>query len=207
MMWSSLTRPGRETYRCMIPRMPSPARGWPYRPAGLHSRGPSPGTPWGFLKVDARATGKEFQAMHAPPPLPHLLVVDDNLLNLELLANMLQTPGYRPTTTVTSGEEALATLDDAIVLVLMDINLPSMDGIKAIRRLKADPRTAGIRVVALTALAMPGDRERFWPREPTATSPNPSTPRLSPPKLPPFSNARVDEKNGSKSRRALPFEV
>lgn len=45
--------------------------------------------------------------MHAPPPLPHLLVVDDNLLNLELRADMLQALGYRPTT-MSSGEEALA---------------------------------------------------------------------------------------------------
>ena len=62
----------------------------------------------------------------------------------------------------TTGEEALAAAFEHLPdVVLMDIRLPDMDGTEAVRRLKQDSRTAAIPVVALTAFAMKGDRERF----------------------------------------------
>ena len=74
---------------------------------------------------------------------------------------MLQLNGYE-TLEASTGEQAieLAT-QHAPDLVLMDIRLPGTDGVEALRRLRADERTADIPVVALTAQAMAGDRERF----------------------------------------------
>ena len=61
-----------------------------------------------------------------------------------------------------SGPEALAGLArDLADIVLLDISLPGMDGVEVLRRLRADPRTAEMPVIALTAHAMTGDRERF----------------------------------------------
>ena len=82
-----------------------------------------------------------------------ILVVEDNPMNLKLARNVLRSRGYQ-VHEATSGEEALQKLREVRAdLVLMDIQLPGMDGIEVTRRLKADPRTAGLPVVALTAHA------------------------------------------------------
>lgn len=89
-----------------------------------------------------------------------ILVVEDNPLNLELVSDILGASGFlvRPTDTA---EDALrAARCETIDLILMDIGLPGMDGLEAIRLLKSDPRTREVPVVALTAHAMRGDRER-----------------------------------------------
>jgi two-component system cell cycle response regulator DivK len=90
-----------------------------------------------------------------------ILVVEDNELNMKLFRDVLVAGGYR-TLEATTGSEAvdLAT-EHAPDLVLMDIQLPDLDGVQALRRLRADERTAAIPVLALTAQAMDGDRERF----------------------------------------------
>ncbi len=90
-----------------------------------------------------------------------VLVVEDNEKNMKLFRDVLQATGYR-TLEATTGEQAveLAT-EHAPDLVLMDIQLPDIDGVEALRRLRADERTASIPVLALTAQAMHGDRERF----------------------------------------------
>ena len=90
-----------------------------------------------------------------------ILVVEDNEMNMKLFRDVLLATGYR-TLEATTGEEAveLAT-EHAPDLVLMDIQLPDIDGVEALRRLRADERTASIPVLALTAQAMQGDRERF----------------------------------------------
>jgi signal transduction histidine kinase/CheY-like chemotaxis protein len=90
-----------------------------------------------------------------------ILVVEDNETNMKLVRDVLQAKGYT-TLEASTGEDAVElarTLDPA--LVLMDIQLPGIDGIEALAQLRGDERTSAIPVVALTAQAMRGDRERF----------------------------------------------
>jgi two-component system cell cycle response regulator DivK len=90
-----------------------------------------------------------------------ILVVEDNEKNMKLFRDVLQANGYE-TLEATTGERAVAlTLEHTPDLVLMDIQLPDIDGIEALGRLRADERTASIPVLVLTAQAMDGDRERF----------------------------------------------
>jgi CheY-like chemotaxis protein len=89
-----------------------------------------------------------------------VLIVDDNPVNLKLARVLLCGEGYEVRTAATA-EEALALLPAFLPrLILMDLQMPGMDGFDLTRRLKADPATRGIRVLALTAYAMKGDEER-----------------------------------------------
>lgn len=89
-----------------------------------------------------------------------ILVVEDNDRNLKLVRDVLQYAGY-DVVEARTGEQgvALATADPPD-LVLMDLQLPGIDGAEALRQLRAVPATADIPVVALTAFAMKQDRER-----------------------------------------------
>ena len=90
-----------------------------------------------------------------------VLVVEDNEKNMKLVRDVLTATGYE-TLEATTGEEALdLARTEQPALVLMDVQLPGIDGIEALGRLRGDPRTASIPVLALTAQAMQGDRERF----------------------------------------------
>jgi two-component system cell cycle response regulator DivK len=90
-----------------------------------------------------------------------ILLVEDNERNMKLLRDVLQATGYR-TLEAGSGEEAVAlAASHGPALVLMDVQLPGIDGVEALRRLRRDERTEAIPVLALTAQAMHGDRERF----------------------------------------------
>jgi two-component system cell cycle response regulator DivK len=90
-----------------------------------------------------------------------ILVVEDNEKNMTLVRDILLATGYAPIE-ASSGEAALAlAAEEHPALVLMDIQLPDLDGAEALRRLRSDERTAAIPVLALTAQAMQGDRERF----------------------------------------------
>jgi two-component system, cell cycle response regulator DivK len=91
----------------------------------------------------------------------HVLVVEDNDKNMKLVRDVLGAVGYS-TIAASSGAAALAIAAEHMPgLVLMDIQLPDIDGVEALRRLRSDERTAAIPVLALTAQAMHGDRERF----------------------------------------------
>lgn len=94
----------------------------------------------------------------------NILVVEDNDMNMQLVEFLLEEGGYR-IVKATSGEEALAITREgpgrAPDLILMDIHLPGMDGLSVVRAIKADERTARIPVLALTAHAMRGDKDRF----------------------------------------------
>jgi CheY-like chemotaxis protein len=91
---------------------------------------------------------------------PKVLVVDDNPTNLKLIAYLLQAKGY-DVQTATDAENALECVHaDRPALILMDLQLPGMDGLELTRRLKADPTTREIVVIAVTAYAMKGDEER-----------------------------------------------
>jgi len=92
---------------------------------------------------------------------PVILIVEDNPRNLKLARDVLNHVGYR-TLEADNAEDGLALAHaEQPGLVLMDVQLPGMDGLEALARLRADPVTAHIRVVALTAFAMKDDRERF----------------------------------------------
>jgi CheY-like chemotaxis protein len=89
-----------------------------------------------------------------------VLVVDDNAVNLKLVRVILHRDGH-DVRTAASAEEALAQLETLRPpLILMDVQLPGMDGLALTRRIKADPRHAGTRIVALTAYAMKGDEAK-----------------------------------------------
>jgi len=92
---------------------------------------------------------------------PQILVVEDNERNMKLFCDLLQASGYH-TLEATTGESAVElALEHGPDLVLMDIQLPDIDGVEALGRLRADERSATLPVLALTAQAMEGDRERF----------------------------------------------
>ena len=88
-----------------------------------------------------------------------ILVVEDDADNRRIVAKTLSVEGYE-IIEATDGVQALARAQaDHPDLILMDLALPNMDGWEATRRLKSDPRTRAIPVVALTAVAMRGDEE------------------------------------------------
>ena|SRR6185295_2653882 len=93
-----------------------------------------------------------------------ILVVEDNDMNMQLVEFLLEEGGFH-ILKATSGEEALAITragDGAAPdLILMDIHLPGMDGLSVVRAMKADARTRRIPILALTAHAMRGDKDRF----------------------------------------------
>lgn len=91
-----------------------------------------------------------------------ILVVDDNPTNLKLISEVLESEGYDILKAVDAEEAQVvlaATLPD---LIFMDIALPGMDGLTLTRKLKAEERTRGIRIVALTAFAMKGDDQKAF---------------------------------------------
>jgi two-component system cell cycle response regulator DivK len=92
-------------------------------------------------------------------PGPLVLIVDDNEQNAKLVRDVLRAAGFRTIEAVTGVEAIARATADRPDLVLMDIRLPDIDGAAVARQLKGDPRTAGIRVVALTALASQGAGE------------------------------------------------
>ncbi|MDM0027482.1 response regulator [Variovorax saccharolyticus] len=92
--------------------------------------------------------------------MPRILIVEDNEMNLDMLSRRLSRQGFE-IAAATDGAQALALAASAAPdLILMDMSLPVMDGWAATRALKADAATRAIPVIALTAHAMSGDRER-----------------------------------------------
>ena len=90
-----------------------------------------------------------------------ILVVEDNETNMKLFRDVLEASGYRTMEATTGGQAVELAIEHGPALVLMDIQLPDIDGVEALGRLRANARTASIPVLALTAQAMDGDRERF----------------------------------------------
>jgi two-component system, cell cycle response regulator DivK len=90
-----------------------------------------------------------------------VLIVEDNGKNMKLFRDVLSAKGYS-TLEATTGEQAVElAVEHAPDLVLLDIRLPDIDGVETLGRLRADERTSSIPVLAVTAQAMRGDRERF----------------------------------------------
>jgi len=90
-----------------------------------------------------------------------ILVVEDNPMNMELAVDLLELRGHE-VFSATTGQEALEiSCREKPDLILMDVQLPGMDGLAVTKKLKENPETSGIPVVALTAHAMKGDEERM----------------------------------------------
>jgi len=90
-----------------------------------------------------------------------VLIVEDDPLTSKLMRDVLHAKGFE-TREIGDGSAALSTAVDMCAgVVIMDVGLPGMDGVEASRLLKADPRTAEVPIVAVTAYVMPGDEERM----------------------------------------------
>jgi two-component system, cell cycle response regulator DivK len=89
-----------------------------------------------------------------------VLIVEDNPRNLKLVRDVLNHVGYRTLEAGTAEDGLELARTERPGLILMDVQLPGMDGLQALEQLRADPRTADIRVMAVTAFAMRRDRER-----------------------------------------------
>ncbi len=92
--------------------------------------------------------------------MPKILLVEDNEMNRDMLSRRLQRKGYEVVMAI-DGEQAVSmAVSESPALILMDMSLPVFDGWEATRRIKAAPETKKIPVIALTAHAMSGDREK-----------------------------------------------
>jgi two-component system, cell cycle response regulator DivK len=89
-----------------------------------------------------------------------ILIVEDNEMNLDMLSRRLARKGYQVITAMDGAEGLQMANYELPDLILMDMSLPGMDGWEATRHLKASPETKHIPVIALTAHAMVGDREK-----------------------------------------------
>ena len=92
---------------------------------------------------------------------PVILIVEDNPKNMRLVNDILESQGYR-TIQASNGQEGITLARrQKPQLIIMDIQMPEIDGLEATRILKSDRATAHIPVIALTAMAMKGDREKI----------------------------------------------
>jgi len=90
-----------------------------------------------------------------------ILIVEDNEKNLKLFSVIIKSLGYAILTAMNGEEGVSMAKENAPDLILMDIQMPVMDGITALNMLKSDERTKNIPVIALTSYAMAGDKEKF----------------------------------------------
>ncbi|MEM6682905.1 MAG: response regulator [Pseudomonadota bacterium] len=92
--------------------------------------------------------------------MPKILIVEDNDLNMKLFCDLLEAHAYEPLQT----KDGMAAIDIARTaqpqLILMDIQLPEVSGLEITERIKSDPLTSQIPIVAITAFAMKGDEEK-----------------------------------------------
>jgi two-component system, cell cycle response regulator DivK len=95
-------------------------------------------------------------------PVPRILLVEDNELNRDMLSRRLQRKGYEILIAVDGQEGVAMAQAEAPALILMDMSLPVIDGWEATRRLKALRETRAIPIIALTAHALTGERERAF---------------------------------------------
>ena len=92
--------------------------------------------------------------------MPKILLVEDNEMNRDMLSRRLQRRGYEVVMAVDGQDGVTKAQAEAPALILMDMSLPVLDGWEASRQLKTAPATRGIPIIALTAHAMSGDREK-----------------------------------------------
>lgn len=92
--------------------------------------------------------------------LAAILIIEDNPTNRDLMVYLLQTFGHEPISCGTGEDGVAAALRDGPSLILCDLQLPGIDGYEVLRQLKGDHRLRRIPILAVTALAMVGDRDR-----------------------------------------------
>ena len=92
--------------------------------------------------------------------MPKILLVEDHEMNRDMLSRRLQKKGYEVVIAADGQQGITMAQSEAPALILMDMSLPVLDGWEATRQLKATPGTRSIPIIALTAHAMSGDRER-----------------------------------------------
>jgi len=109
--------------------------------------------------TEADRTMQQSSSVHSNN-LGTVLLAEDTETNIITMGDYLESAGYRLIYART-GRDALVKASEALPdVILMDVQMPEMDGLEAMRRLRADPRFASTPIVAVTALVMPGDRER-----------------------------------------------
>jgi CheY-like chemotaxis protein len=102
----------------------------------------------------------DILAVDAEGPSATVLIVEDNLANIDTIGDYLAVKGYQ-VLMAADGREGIALAQrHRPDLILMDVQMPGMDGLEAIRRIRQDPPIAAIPIIALTALALPADRDR-----------------------------------------------
>ena len=92
--------------------------------------------------------------------MPRILLVEDNEMNRDMLSRRLARKGFEVSIAVNGAEAVEMAVTKAPDLILMDISLPVKDGFQATREIRANPESKGVPIIALTASAMSGDRER-----------------------------------------------
>ena len=100
---------------------------------------------------------------HRPAPkssMSKILLVEDNEINRDMLSRRLERKGYEVIVAIDGAEGVVKTYSDLPDLILMDLHLPVLDGWKATQQIKADPQTQAIPIIALTADAIAGEREK-----------------------------------------------
>ena len=90
-----------------------------------------------------------------------ILIVEDNEKNMKLARDVLQAKGYQTLEAINGEDGVRLALEHIPDMVLMDIQLPDINGIEAFRRIRANPATSGVPVVAFTASVTPMDRSRI----------------------------------------------
>ena len=90
-----------------------------------------------------------------------ILIVEDNEKNMKLVRDVLQAKGYKTLEAVTGEDGVRLAKEHVPALVLMDIQLPGINGIEALKQMRADPATASIPVIAVTASVMASDRRNI----------------------------------------------
>src|SRR5262245_21414342 len=98
-----------------------------------------------------------------------ILIVEDNPKNLKLVRDTLQVKGYQTIEAQTGEEGVQLAHERQPALILMDIQLPGINGVEALHRLRGDPVTQHSPVIAVTASVMPQDRTQSWPPASTAS--------------------------------------
>lgn len=90
-----------------------------------------------------------------------ILIIEDNPANLELMQYLLEAFGYSPVTAIDGAQGLEAARAEPPDLIVCDIQMPVFDGYEVLRQLRADPELADIPILAVTALAMVGDRDKI----------------------------------------------